>query len=366
MVVTALSICSTDQNGQNISTTSAPTGVSTNNVPGYPGWSGVSYNYLATATVSSTGQYGVYASTVGGVATSDNTVTITRYFQVTTVPLFQAAIFYENCLEIHPGAKMVVSGLVHTNDSLYALGIGAQVQFLNNVSYVNSYSEGSNPAVRWGWDGSNTSAANTPENIDALYQYYYGTNSQDLWKDGLPSSSSATRASQINQVSTIDPFGGANQGTNGLYSIIQVPAAGSAAAASDQVAYNNASLRVTHRQFAARQQPRRALPHHRRLRQHADRRGPHQRHQRTDHHGRDDDHRPTGGGDRDRHLAGHGAAGLRHHAHRRPQRHRRVQHANLSHRLQQRRDDLRLSTFARHHLPEKFRGHRLHPGRGYY
>ena len=57
-----------------------------------------------------------------------------------------------------------------------------------------------------------------------------------------PSSSSTTRASQINQVSTIDPFGGASTSNNGLYDIITVPAANNT---SDQIAYNNASLKIT-------------------------------------------------------------------------------------------------------------------------
>ena len=253
VTVTALSILATDQNGQplidpsskkDISSTTTPPEVDTNNVPGYPGWSGKSYNYLATATVTSNGHYAVGTSTSGGVTTSDNAVTVKRYFQVTTVPLFQAAIFYENNLEIHPGAKMVVTGLVHTNANFYALGMAAQVQFMNNVSYVGSYSEGSNPAVRWGWDGSNTNGSNTPENVNALYNYYYHTGLYpDLWSDGLPTGTSTTRASQVNQVSTIDPFGGANQSNNGLHDIVEVPATG--AAYSDQVAYNNASLRIT-------------------------------------------------------------------------------------------------------------------------
>ena len=145
-----------------------------------------------TATVTSNGHFGVSRSTTSGVTTSDNTVTVRRYFQVTTVPLFQAAIFYENDLEIHPGAKMVVTGLVHTNANFYALGIMAQVQFMNNVSYATG--------------------------------------------------SSATRASQSTQVSTIDPFGGAKKSDNGLHDIVEIPAKGTAV--SDQVAYNNASLRI--------------------------------------------------------------------------------------------------------------------------
>ena len=56
---------------------------------------------------------------------------------------------------------------------------------------------------------------------------------------------SLQRASQLNQVSPIDPFGGASTSNNGLHDIITVPTPGSADASSNQIAYNNASLVIT-------------------------------------------------------------------------------------------------------------------------
>ncbi len=230
-----LFIRSTDRNGQplmsgntDVSASAAPVYADTSNVPGYPGWSGKTYNYVASVTVTNPNH--------AGRSGSDSAITVNRYFQVTTVPLFQAAIFYENDLEIHPGAKMVVTGLVHSNASVYALGFLANVQFMNNVSYVGTYQESSNPSVRYGWDGSNSSASATPE----IYNAYYG-GFPDYWADGKPSSTSTTRASQINQVSYIDPFGGASQNNNGLHDIVEVPPSTNT---SDQIAYNNASLRI--------------------------------------------------------------------------------------------------------------------------
>ena len=251
VTVTALNISATDQNGQpiidsttrnDVSSTATPAGVDTNNVPGYPGWSGKSYNYVASVTVSNPNHF--------GSSSNDGPVTVKRYFQVTTVPLFQAAIFYENNLEIHPGAKMVVTGLVHSNAKIFALGYNAQLQFMSNVSYVSSYKEGSNPDVTLGWDGSNTKASNTPElanksTIDSYNKYGYNLPANyfsDLWADNKNSDTSATRASQLNQVSTIDPFGGASKNNNGLHDIVEVPADTNK---SDQIAYNNASLRIT-------------------------------------------------------------------------------------------------------------------------
>ncbi len=203
-----------------------PPKIKTYNVPGYPGWTGYTYNYKATATVANPNHFGA----LGG-----GTTTTSRYFKITRVPLFQAAIFYENTLEIHPGAKMVVTGLVHSNDKIYALGYLATLQFMGNVSYVGSFSDTtSNPVVQKGWDGSNTNKANIPDTYASYFPVYYS--------DNLPSTTSAARASQINQVSPIDPFGGANTSNNGLHDTIEVPPTGNT---SDQYAYNNAALVVT-------------------------------------------------------------------------------------------------------------------------
>ena len=225
MIVSTLSIGATDQNGQNISYAGTPTGFPTNNVPGYLGWSGTTYNYVASVTVSNPNHYGFSGDTTP--------VTVNRFFQVTTVPLFQAAIFYENVLEIHPGAFMKITGLVHSNDSIYALGFLANLQFMSTVSYVGTYQESSNPVVRYGWDGSNNAGDLIPDPWAAYYP--------DYWADGQPSSSSTSRATQLNRVSTIDPFGTTSSSNNGLYPIVQIPAVGNT---SDQIAYNNASLRI--------------------------------------------------------------------------------------------------------------------------
>lgn len=47
------------------------------------------------------------------------TVSISQSFERALVPLFQFAVFYDNDLEIAPGADMKLIGRVHTNGSLY-------------------------------------------------------------------------------------------------------------------------------------------------------------------------------------------------------------------------------------------------------
>ena len=221
-----LSLSLSDQNGIPDTTSSTASGTATSNVPGYPGWTGTTYNYVASVTLANPKHY--------GFSTADTAhLTARRFFQVTRVPLFQAAIFYENKLEIHPGADMTVSGLVHTNSNLWARGF-SNLQFKSTVSYVGTYNETGDATINKGWDGYG-------------YGWIPGVGSYAgvplvTWSDGKTTGSSATRATQLTQVSPIDPFGGASTSNNGLYDLITVPAASNT---SNQIAYNNASLIIT-------------------------------------------------------------------------------------------------------------------------
>jgi hypothetical protein len=53
-----------------------------------------------------------------------------------TIPLFQFAIFYQNDMEINPGATMTVTGPVHGNQQIYAGAGGANLTFMSDVSAV--------------------------------------------------------------------------------------------------------------------------------------------------------------------------------------------------------------------------------------
>lgn len=174
-------------------------GTLTSNVPGYPGWSGTTFTYVAKVqvTTTSTGYH------LGFLSDSRPTVTLTRVFQVTQVPLFQAAIFYENKLEIHPGATMKVTGLVHTNGDLWARGF-EDLTFLSDVSYVGSYTPSADPSLTQGWDGFGKGIK------PGVYPY-----------QGSPQPTYGTGA-DLTKVSTIDPFGGANQADNALHTIVDL------------------------------------------------------------------------------------------------------------------------------------------------
>ncbi len=231
---TNLQIYYTDQNGQPSSVDSTneptyqtggtPTGLATQNVPGYPGWSGTTYYYVAVAEVTAAGHFG-----------NPIPVSACRFFQVTRVPLFQAAIFYENKLEIHPGAPMIVTGLVHTNGDMWARSFEG-LQFKSNVSHVGAYNEIGDATLTKGWDGNGGGwipGVNNGVNLTGV--------PMNSWSDGKTTGSSTTQSSQLNQVTAIDPFGGASTNNNGLHDIVEVPATTNT---SNQIAYNNASLRI--------------------------------------------------------------------------------------------------------------------------
>ena len=94
----------------------------------YPGWRGNSYSYSARAKMKQTG------------VASGPSAGIKRQFQYSEVPLFQSMFFFENDLEFYKPAAMIVSGLVHTNDRLYAsYADNSSLTFQDQVSYVTSY-----------------------------------------------------------------------------------------------------------------------------------------------------------------------------------------------------------------------------------
>lgn len=156
-----------------------PVGIGVTNVPGYPGWSGSASYYRAQVTASS--------PTFNQPVTAD----ITRYFQVTGVPILQAAIFFDYDIELHPGPPMTINGLVHTNGDLWvATGSPNTLQFNSNVSYVGSYHEAYKTNVTYGGGTTSSSSANPP-----------------LWSDGLPSSTSTSYPTQASQVERLDPYG---------------------------------------------------------------------------------------------------------------------------------------------------------------
>lgn len=204
-----------DQNG--VPTTSSAQ-IPVQNIPGFPGWTGKARFYRA--------QLRAGANRFGG----QTSVGAARYFQLTYVPLFQAAIFYENNLEIHPGALMVIAGLVHSNKDIYAAGY-QKLRFTGNVSYAGRFYEN---AQTGGWDGQGgtTMPTMTP-----------------YWSDDRQTSTSTARGTQLNKVDRIDAFGEneATVASNGMHDILEKPDSthpDTDDAVSNARLYNQASVRI--------------------------------------------------------------------------------------------------------------------------
>jgi hypothetical protein len=121
------------------------------NLPSYPGWSGMVYNYMARAKMqmaSSDYQFGA------GVK---------RQFQYTVVPLFQSMFFFEDNIEIYRPAPMIVNGPVHTNANAYLSGSSAgSLTFQSNVSYSQSYTDSADPPYANTWSGWQANAEIAP------------------------------------------------------------------------------------------------------------------------------------------------------------------------------------------------------------
>lgn len=152
----ALSIDPVDAYGN---TVSDPVAIRTT-VPGYPGWYGKSFNYIASVAMAPVGGLTNFQAVPTGAK---------RLFQHIEVPLFQAMFFFEHDLEIYRPAPMIVSGLVHTNSRLLTSGSadssGAELSFGGNVSYAGGgsgtpgYSYSEPPIGGPAWAGISTASA---------------------------------------------------------------------------------------------------------------------------------------------------------------------------------------------------------------
>ena len=66
------------------------------------------------------------------------TVKLRRVFQKQITSPWQYAIFYNDLLEMHPGAAQTITGWVHTNGSLYSAH-GGNLTFMSKVDYGNDW-----------------------------------------------------------------------------------------------------------------------------------------------------------------------------------------------------------------------------------
>ena len=204
-----------------------------------PGWIATTYTYRARATVVST-------------ITPNLTVTISRYFQQSDASLFQAMLFFQNDLELHPGPAMTLYGPVHTNVNLYAAaGAGGSLTFNGPVSFTGNTTT-LNPA--------STHPKNFYEDprgyVEGVTQSLYNQESSQ-WNAYQNPIYSSTMNSQLSNVQSLDPLGmsetaavnTANGNASGTHEIIERPVPVSATNPNANTAYPDPDAFAAHRIF---------------------------------------------------------------------------------------------------------------------
>ncbi len=242
-------------------------------VEGHAGWSGKAVSYRAQAVVTCDNLPDVTGT---GFDPGDGggrrlTVTVSRFFQKSDSSLFQAMLFFQNDLELHPGPDMTLYGLIHTNSNLFAAaGTSGSVKFSSNVSYSGDatnpvLADPLNPVTRPGTASLTTtnvtSGLTEANHIDAR-GYVDGitktlaTQESGSWGGGYKQAEYVDRSNQLSNVSPMDPLGTATESAvhaadvndntlGGLHEIIERPVPASAtnpnpnAAVPDREAYAN-------------------------------------------------------------------------------------------------------------------------------
>ena len=151
-------------------------------------YSGLNGN-VETITLAATAQ-----DTNGGV---QHSATVTQTLEVQLIPIFQFGVFYEEDLEILPGANMTFAGPVHTNGDLYA-GVGSgSTPTLTFNSTITSHSNIIHARKDGGAIG--TGAVNIQDGASVYQNMYQGgswldsnhanwtSESQNLWNGNVKS-----------------------------------------------------------------------------------------------------------------------------------------------------------------------------------
>ncbi|MFZ5495001.1 MAG: hypothetical protein ACOZE5_06645 [Verrucomicrobiota bacterium] len=170
---------------------------------------------LAFITDTSDANYGLQVSTGNIPIIASATMTHTalgsvkayveQTLQINMVPLFQFAIFYNQDLEVSPGANMVISGPIHANGNLIArcqTGFSNTVQFTDRVSCTGGFF--ANTGYKGTIYNEYGSADSGPGGTGPLYfQNPSGTvtnikNSSNVWRDHKYGGTSVTTTSLDN------------------------------------------------------------------------------------------------------------------------------------------------------------------------
>ena len=178
-------------------------------VAGYPGWRGRGYTYMASVKMQSTNSLINNPNVAAQANVEKLSYGVKRYFYYVEVPLFQTMYFYEHDMDLYASAKISISGLMHSNGSMFIGQGGSAVDILSPVSLVGGFnskyfntSSGFLPA------GSTLPAPDNavPNGPTFPHKVDIG-NSTYSTSETMPNFASGGFLSQVKQVSRLEPFG---------------------------------------------------------------------------------------------------------------------------------------------------------------
>ncbi len=118
----------------------------------------------------------------GGVT---HNTTVSQTLEVQLIPIFQFGVFYQEDLEIQPGATMTFAGPVHTNGNLY-VGVDSSTSSLSFQSSITAY--GTILHARKGPGTLGTGAVNIEDSSGTYQNMYLGSGAGQGWLDSGHSS----------------------------------------------------------------------------------------------------------------------------------------------------------------------------------
>jgi hypothetical protein len=213
---------------------------STTNVLGPP--------YSGLQSVGAT--YEIVASAKNDNSMYGITATVGQQVGLGQIPIFQFAIFYNNTLEIDPGANMTVNGLVHGNTNIYIdPNSGVTLTFTAGVSATGTLNLSENPL-----DPSSRPAVGTAT-FDS--SHLADVNPLNLPVGTNVSGNTTNTGANVAAILQVPPAGespGSATGTNRLYNqvdMIITVSNGNIVTVTSGVAVNNAATTITNPPFVS-------------------------------------------------------------------------------------------------------------------
>ena len=202
--------------------------------------------YTGLQSVGAT--YEIVASAKNASSMYGITATVGQQVMLGQIPIFQFAIFYNDTMEIDPGANMTINGMVHGNTNIYIdPNSGVTLTFDNDVSATGTLNLSANPL-----DPSSRPAVGAAT-FDG--PYLADVNPLNLPVGTNVSGNTSNVSANVNAILQVPPAGEASSsaiGTNRLFNqvdMIITVSNGNVITVTSGVAVNNAATIITNAPF---------------------------------------------------------------------------------------------------------------------